>query len=72
MVMKAVVITSELPLYLLGKNLIFCFVLPLPQLFGTPELGQIHFLLWFQTLSVKKKKIKLNFEKKGRNKQQEN
>jgi len=54
--MKTTAITSVISFYLFSQNLVFCFVLTLPEIFGTPEFSQIHFLLWFQTWSRPKYK----------------
>lgn len=69
MVLKGAVVTIVIPIYLFGEDLVFCFVLALPEIFGSPEFCQIHFLLWFQTFRVMEKtqinKSKINFTALG-------
>lgn len=47
---RSMVLTVVILRHLFGEHLVFCFVLPLSELFGSPELCQIHSLFWVQTL----------------------
>ena len=64
-ILQSVVVSFVIPLHLFGEHLVFCFVLALSELFGSPEFCQIQFLLWFQTLGVMKgteiTKSKINY-----------